>query len=1006
MANIRKTFNFRNGVQVDEDNFIVDPLGKVGIGTTVPDEFLDVRGDVKVVGIITSQSIETRNVNVAGVTTFSGNTHVGSGITMYPSSGIISATRFYGNASSLSNLPTSQWINVAGAGLTSIYNQGFVGVCTNNPKFTFQVGGNDTLGSFANGVGINSSGGIVATGVVTATKFVGDVVGAVSGGITGDISGNVTATSVGSTSLTVTGVSTFAGGVNFDNASDAGKDVEWQPTNDRLSFMDDVKATFGNGADLGIYHIGVGNTSYIDNSGSGKLFIRNGTSNDIHIEAQNDKSSIICRNDGKVKIYYDGVEKVATGVEGITVVGVASAAQFTGDVHAGIVTATTRLEVAKQGIGTASPQSQLHVFTHSGISSIQVESGSSEAIISLGKFANQKQTSAEIVFGKISGGLNYSNSASLDIINYDNGNVNNIIDLGSAAGTNAVRGNWNWMSGADINNPRMTLTHEGNLGIGKTNPARALDVVGISTFANDLFVGANSWVKGNLNVIGNLVVTGTTDIDIAGLNVNATTGHSKVKNLDVTNNLNVTGITTFNDNVGIAGTVGSGNWFHVNPDGHVAIGTATFANAPTVGLDARHTQFIAQGIGIGRSELTASVDFSMAGRAHDDVIVPAALAGRMYMYPPKVNGDERDNDLIGLTGGAIVYNTDNNSLQVYNGSSWTNQAAGGVTTLNGLSDVTISGSPSTGQFLKYTGSGWENATGTIGTLNDLSNVTLSSPQTNQVLKYNGSAWVNAASPGGLADVVSDTSPQLGGNLDTNTKNITFGDSSGATVNRLTFGTVPDMSIFHDTSNSIIRESGTGGLYLQSENNVFISKESGNSNDVIADFNAQGAVSLYYNTASAGSSSKKFETTSTGVSISGNITATGNGVLKSRSTVTGTATNLASGSAVDVDITGAFKSYALLKVAINRPAWVVLYTNDTTRTADDSRNSSTDPTPGSGVIAEVITTASGASTFVMTPGVIGWNDDGTPATTIYAKVQNLDSVSRTITVTLTLLPLEV
>ena len=96
----------------------------------------------------------------------------------------------------------------------------------------------------------------------------------------------------------------------------------------------------------------------------------------------------------------------------------------------------------------------------------------------------------------------------------------------------------------------------------------------------------------------------------------------------------------------------------------------------------------------------------------------------------------------------------------------------------------------------------------------------------------------------------------------------------------------------------------------------------------------------------------------------------------------------------------------MKVAINRPAWVVLYTNDTTRTADDSRNSSTDPTPGSGVIAEVITTASGASTFVMTPGLIGWNDDGTPATTIYAKVQNLDSVSRTITVTLTLLPLEV
>ena len=29
MANIRKTFNFRNGVQVDEDNFLVNSVGLV-----------------------------------------------------------------------------------------------------------------------------------------------------------------------------------------------------------------------------------------------------------------------------------------------------------------------------------------------------------------------------------------------------------------------------------------------------------------------------------------------------------------------------------------------------------------------------------------------------------------------------------------------------------------------------------------------------------------------------------------------------------------------------------------------------------------------------------------------------------------------------------------------------------------------------------------------------------------------------------------------------------------
>ena len=39
MANIKKSFNFRNGVQVDEDNLLVTPTGLVGIGTTVPTEY-------------------------------------------------------------------------------------------------------------------------------------------------------------------------------------------------------------------------------------------------------------------------------------------------------------------------------------------------------------------------------------------------------------------------------------------------------------------------------------------------------------------------------------------------------------------------------------------------------------------------------------------------------------------------------------------------------------------------------------------------------------------------------------------------------------------------------------------------------------------------------------------------------------------------------------------------------------------------------------------------------
>jgi hypothetical protein len=61
-------------------------------------------------------------------------------------------------------------------------------------------------------------------------------------------------------------------------------------------------------------------------------------------------------------------------------------------------------------------------------------------------------------------------------------------------------------------------------------------------------------------------------------------------------------------------------------------------------------------------------------------------------------------------------------------------------------------------------------------------------------------------------------------------------------------------------------------------------------------------------------------------------------------------------------------------------------------------------PGSGVIAEVITTAS-SLTQLITPGVIGFNNDVATTTTVYLAVTNKDTVSRAIDVTLTLLQLE-
>ena len=133
-------------------------------------------------------------------------------------------------------------------------------------------------------------------------------------------------------------------------------------------------------------------------------------------------------------------------------------------------------------------------------------------------------------------------------------------------------------------------------------------------------------------------------------------------------------------------------------------------------------------------------------------------------------------------------------------------------------------------------------------------------------------------------------------------------------------------------------------------------------------------------------------------------AGGGGSLASRTTKNATTASLNAAASGDLSIT-AFKAYNLLKIAIDHPAWVRLYTDSTSRSNDASRTEGTDPTPGSGVIAEVLTTTAGASTFLMSPAVFGWNNDGSPSTTVYAKVTNKDSSARAITVTLTLIQAE-
>jgi hypothetical protein len=137
-------------------------------------------------------------------------------------------------------------------------------------------------------------------------------------------------------------------------------------------------------------------------------------------------------------------------------------------------------------------------------------------------------------------------------------------------------------------------------------------------------------------------------------------------------------------------------------------------------------------------------------------------------------------------------------------------------------------------------------------------------------------------------------------------------------------------------------------------------------------------------------------------LPGTISGGGGGTLAARAAVAGTTASLANAARGNLTITG-YKGYMLYKIQTSAAAWVRIYTDLASRTADATRVEGADPTPGSGVVAEVITT--GAQTILISPGALGFSNETVPDTNIQLAVTNKSGGTTTITVTLTAVQLE-
>ena len=181
----------------------------------------------------------------------------------------------------------------------------------------------------------------------------------------------------------------------------------------------------------------------------------------------------------------------------------------------------------------------------------------------------------------------------------------------------------------------------------------------------------------------------------------------------------------------------------------------------------------------------------------------------------------------------------------------------------------------------------------------------------------------------LANIVEDTTPQLGGDLDVNSNDILLGDNGelkvGAgtdlrlyhysnnnwinTINgnlnfarsgttkfgmdgngdlfhvdgvKAYYGDSADLQIYHSNNHSYIKETGAGNLYISGSSKIQID---GADDTTMAAFFEGGSVDLYY------AGSKKFETSATGVSVTGALVASGNISGGETLTVSGNAPNI-------------------------------------------------------------------------------------------------------------------
>ena len=528
--------------------------GNIGIGSTSPVSQLDVKG-----------TIETDALKVVGIAT------IGL-VTVYGTTGIVSATKYYGSGINLTGIGDTEYIDSASlqvSGITTFLDN--VGIGTTNLDVAVSA----------------SNTAVLAVGIVTTNTLYGDVIGDVTGNATSattasGLSGspNINVSNIVGTALSISGgIST----VGFATATD----VWVSGTVTATTFKGDLEGTIQTAAQPSI--TSVGTLDSLDVTGEvsiGGVAYANAywAKNDVGINTS-DKVGI-----GTTNPLAD--LQVGTGITMHGATGIISAITFTGDLDGNAGTATS-LETARNigGVsfdGTAdiilpgvnSDSNQPTSSTSAGLSGspdIDVSNIVGTALSISGGIstvgfltATDVWVSGTVTATTFKGALEGNVTGTLQTGNQPN--ITTVGELGSlsVSGNVSIGGSLTYEDVTSIDSVGLVTAREGihvvsgagvSIAAGGLNVTSGITTVGFAT-ANDV------WVSGT--------VTATTFKGTLEGNATSATSATNASGLSGSPNINVSnivgtalsisgGISTFFNSVGIGTT---------NPDAVVGVGNS------------------------------------------------------------------------------------------------------------------------------------------------------------------------------------------------------------------------------------------------------------------------------------------------------------------------------------------------------------------------------------------------------------------------------------------------